>query len=224
MFVPTCDFCPSPRPRLKRLLSESTQAMISFYFFLQFLAPLQSLVSSRHVVRAKVDQCLSLGSVSQIANCLDPFTVGHSFVFLRNIFSPDLQGTGEHLDHRVRVRACGAFFPATGGLLGRRSICSQCHRKWSSVHYRGIPVHSPQITAKFCRPSPGRRLVCFGGKHSFKWSPVRQRASACCFAKPLHELTACPHLSVPSAGRWSGASPSSCRLRAYRCKELALVN
>jgi hypothetical protein len=53
--------------------------MTSLYLFVRFLA-LIPLTFSPHAVRAdpKVDECLAFGTISQIANCLDPFTVGHS--------------------------------------------------------------------------------------------------------------------------------------------------
>ena len=58
--------------------------MTYFAFLVQFLALLHPLAFSPHIVRAdpKVDQCLSLGAISQIADCLDAFIVGHSSLSL----------------------------------------------------------------------------------------------------------------------------------------------
>lgn len=54
--------------------------LTSFYLLIRFLALLQQLTFNLRVVSAdpKVDQCLALGLISQIANCLDPFIVSHS--------------------------------------------------------------------------------------------------------------------------------------------------
>lgn len=54
--------------------------MTAFLFLVQTLALLHPLAFSPHVVRADpgVDQCYSLGAISKIADCLDPFIVGYS--------------------------------------------------------------------------------------------------------------------------------------------------
>ena len=63
--------------------------MTSLYSFVRFLVLLQPLTFSPHTVRAdpKVDQCLSLGAISQIANCLDPFTVSHSSLSQEHMYN-----------------------------------------------------------------------------------------------------------------------------------------
>lgn len=111
--------------------------MTSLSLFVQFLVLLQPLaIFNPYVVRAdpKVDQCLSLGLISQIANCLGPFTVGHSSLSLSNTSITDIRGTGEHVDHRRSFRSCATFFAGTRGLLGRRPLRSQRYRGWSPMH------------------------------------------------------------------------------------------
>ena len=149
-------------------LSGSAETMTGLYSFVRFLALLQPLTFSPHTVRAdpKVDQCLSLGAISQIANCLDPFTVSHSSLSLRSTCTIDIRGTGEHLDHRRSISSCPAFFPGTRGLLGHRPLCPQHYREWSSMHLSSIPIHPPGVFAGFRRAAPGRRYMSLGGKHS----------------------------------------------------------
>jgi hypothetical protein len=93
--------------------------MTSLYLFVRFLA-LLPLTFSPHAVRAdpKVDQCLSLGTISQIANCLDPFTVGHSSLSQKVICTTDIQGTREHLDHRRRFVPAQLSSQELGDYLG----------------------------------------------------------------------------------------------------------
>jgi hypothetical protein len=71
LYIP---YLPSTSPKFQ---TSPIRSMIKFVsdFSVRFLALLQPLASH---IDPKVDQCLSLGSISQIANCLDPFTVGHS--------------------------------------------------------------------------------------------------------------------------------------------------
>jgi hypothetical protein len=61
--------------------------MTRLYLFVQFLALLQPLIFSPHAVRAdpKVDECLALGTISQIANCLMPFMVSHSSLSQKHV-------------------------------------------------------------------------------------------------------------------------------------------
>jgi len=63
--------------------------MTRLYLFVQFLALLQPLVLSPYAVRAdpKVDQCLALGSISEIAKCFDPLTVGRPSLSQEHIYS-----------------------------------------------------------------------------------------------------------------------------------------
>ena len=64
--------------------------MTSLNLFVLFLTLLQPLIFGSHAfVRAdpKVDQCLSLDAISQIVNCLNPFTVGHSFLFKEHVYN-----------------------------------------------------------------------------------------------------------------------------------------
>ena len=70
-------------------LSGGAEAMNSLYLFVQFLALLQPLVLSPYAVRAdpKVDQCLALGTISLIANCLNPFTVSHSYLSQQHLYN-----------------------------------------------------------------------------------------------------------------------------------------
>ena len=76
--------------------------MTAFLFLVQTLALLHLLALSLHVVRAdpKVDQCFSLGAISKIAGCLDPFIVSYLSLPLRNAYTTDIQGTSGHLDYR----------------------------------------------------------------------------------------------------------------------------
>ena len=80
-----------PLPWLQRLnktyLYQSAEGMTngtSFYLLIRLLALLQQLTFNTRAVSAdpKVDQCLALGLISQIANCLDPFIVSHSSLSL----------------------------------------------------------------------------------------------------------------------------------------------
>jgi len=73
--------------RLRRLrayqvlrLLGNAEAMTRLYLLVRFLALLQPLIFGPYTVHAdpKVDQCLALGTISEIANCLDAFRVGHS--------------------------------------------------------------------------------------------------------------------------------------------------
>lgn len=200
--------------------------MTSFYLFIRFLVLFQQLTFSPRAVSAdpKVDQCLSLGLISQIANCLDPFIVSHPSISLRNTCTTDIRGTGKHLDNRRSVCSCPAFFTGTRGLLGCCSLRSQRYREWCSMHLSSIPIHPPRISTEFRYAPSDRRFMCLGGKHSLQWNSVCQRPSSYCLAKPLDELTARPHLGCAPEGRWSGTSPSCGRLRAYRCKELPYVH
>ena len=75
-------------------------AMTAFRFLVQSLAFLHILAFSPHIVRAdpQLDPCFSLGTVSAIAGCLDPFIVGYSSLPLRNAYTTNIQGTSGHLD------------------------------------------------------------------------------------------------------------------------------
>ncbi len=152
----------------------SAEAMTSFYLSIRFLALLQQLTFNLRAVSAdpKVEQCVSLGLISQIANCLDPFIVSHSSLSLRNTCTTDIRGTGEHLDNRRSVCSCPAFFTGTRGLLGCRSLRSQRYREWCPMHLSSIPIHPPRIYTEFCRTASGRRFMSLGGKHSLQWDSV----------------------------------------------------
>lgn len=148
----------------------------SFYLLIRFLALLQQLTFNLRVVSAdpKVDQCLALGLISQIANCLDPFIVSHSCLSLseRNTCTTNIPGTGEHLDDRCSVCSYPAFFPGARRLLGCRSLRSQRYREWCSMHLSSIPIRPPRFSAKFRRAASGRRFMSLGGKHSLQWNSV----------------------------------------------------
>jgi len=63
--------------------------MTRLYLFIRFLTLLQPLIFGPCAVCAdpKVDQCLALGTISQIANCLDPLTVSHSSLSQEHMYS-----------------------------------------------------------------------------------------------------------------------------------------
>ena len=63
--------------------------MTSLHLFVRLFALLQPLIFGLHAVRAdpKIDQCLSLGTLSQIVNCLTPFTVGPSSLSQEHMYN-----------------------------------------------------------------------------------------------------------------------------------------
>jgi len=91
LIVQSAPFALRHLPRLSgyQVIGERAEAMTRRYLLVRFLALLQPRLFSPGTVRAdpKVDQCLALGTISQIAKCLDPLTVGHSSLSQEHMYS-----------------------------------------------------------------------------------------------------------------------------------------